>query len=84
MKVIFLSLVMCGCSSVEYIQVPTMPVAPQSLLQPCADMRLLNGNTQADLIMLTYDNAELYHLCKINNDGLIKWYNQQRGLNEKK
>ena len=82
MKIIILSFlfILCGCSSIEYVDKPYMPDIPASFLQECPTMTQLYEPSVSALISITIDNASKYKWCKANNDGLVEIIKKQQKI----
>ena len=74
--VILLSaLLLAGCETFK-MGAP-WPNQSQEVIKICEPLKTFNQQqvSMAELIDLVQQNYQLYHLCKLNNDSWVKWYN---------
>ena len=71
------SILLSGCLQTFKMNPPWPNIADQAMLKPCDQLKLANTQdvSMAELVDLIQQNYNLYHLCKLNNDSWIKWYN---------
>jgi hypothetical protein len=80
MKLILLvlaSTILAGCLQTFKMNPPWPQVPDQAMVKQCENLHLANTQdvSMAELIDLVQQNYQLYHLCKLNNDSWVKWYN---------
>lgn len=80
MKLIVLALstiLLAGCLQTFKMNPPWPQVADQSMVKECDQLKLANTQdvSMAELVDLVQQNYQLYHICKLNNDSWVKWYN---------
>lgn len=71
------SILLAGCLQTFKMNPPWPNVPDVSMLKQCETLKLANTQdvSMAELVDLVQQNYQLYHLCKLNNDSWIKWYN---------
>jgi hypothetical protein len=53
------------------------------LLEKCSDLKKLDEDAKlSDLSKIIVTNYTSYHVCSIQNDGWIEWYNTQKKIFE--
>ena len=74
--VILLSaLLLAGCETFK--MAAPWPNQSQEVIKICEPLKTFDQQqvSMAELIDLVQQNYQLYHLCKLNNDSWVKWYN---------
>lgn len=85
MKVIILSLcfVLAGCMKTAVPVKQNFPLAPDTLLTPCPELKKLNNDAKlSDVAKTVVENYTLYHECSIKSQAWIGWYKAQKRIFE--
>jgi len=71
------STLLAGCLQTFKINPPWPQIADSAMLKECDQLKLANTQdvSMAELVDLVQQNYKLYHMCKLNNDSWIRWYN---------
>lgn len=74
---ILLSFLLSSCLQTFKMNPPWPQVADKAMLNQCESLKLANTQdlSMAELVDVVQQNYQLYHICKLNNDSWIKWYN---------
>ncbi len=80
MKLMWLGIVsflLSGCLETFKMNPPWPKISDPNLLKQCEHLKIIDTKdiAMAELIDHIQQNYQLYHLCKLNNDSWIKWYN---------
>ena len=59
-----LVLVITGCSPKQSVRPMVQPVIPPQCLTECAPIQPLNGDSQSDILIWTYDLIDTYGECR--------------------
>jgi len=79
---IILAFLATGCSTTVPI-VGKFPQAPERLMQPCAQLEKLESEAKlSDVAKSVVNNYTKYHVCSIQNESWIEWYNVQKKIFE--
>ena len=72
-----LSVLLTGCLQTFKMNPPWPQVSDVAMLKQCEALKTVNTEavSMAELVDLVQQNYQLYHLCKLNNDSWVKWYN---------
>lgn len=80
--VITLCLMLGGCVTAVPVK-QKFPVAPETLMKPCLDLKKLQLDVKlSDVAKVVIENYTLYHECSIKSQGWIDWYNAQKKIFE--
>ena len=80
-----LSILLTGCLQTFKMNPPWPQVSDVAMLKQCEVLKTVNTEavSMAELVDLVQQNYQLYHLCKLNNDSWVKWYNTYWKTKEK-
>lgn len=77
-----LALGLAGCSTPVPIK-PKFPVAPDILLEPCAELKRLEAAAKlSDVAKTVVENYTLYHECSVKNQAWAEWYKAHKKIFE--
>lgn len=80
------AILLAGCqSSTAPIKTRPWPSVSAELLQPCAELQLVNLSSEklSDLIKTVGNNYIEYHACSNKVNSWIEWYQGQKIINGK-
>jgi hypothetical protein len=73
--ILSLTLLLSGCGTVLPV-VPSLPVLPQKLAEPCPALQKLNDDAKlSDVSQTVHANYMMYYKCAIRHDMIVEWYN---------
>ena len=74
---LLLALPLAGCLQTFKMNPPWPQVPDPAMLKQCEVLKTIDTQavSMAELVDLVQQNYQLYHLCKLNNDSWVKWYN---------
>lgn len=76
-KILLLSLLLCGCSTTQYV--PVMPDVPESLKTPCQELDQIDSNASTkDAVKVIVENYSKYHECSDRVTSWNDWYSKQK------
>jgi hypothetical protein len=74
-------LLLTGCVSVPVER--KFPSAPDTLLQSCIDLKMLNDGVKLSEVAKTItENYTIYHECSLKTQSWIEWYTSQKKIFE--
>jgi hypothetical protein len=85
MKTLLLSFcfVISGCMTTAVPVKRNFPVAPETLLMPCSELKKLEKDAKlSDVAKTVVENYTLYHECSIKNEAWAGWYKSQKKIFE--
>ena len=59
---------MMGCQQSTHLS----PMIPVNLLQPCADLQLLESGQGKDILLWSVDTVTKYNDCKVKHGAIVK------------
>lgn len=72
-----------GCFSTPVPVKQNFPLAPETLLTPCPDLKKLEKDSKlSDVAKTVIDNYTLYHECSIKSQAWIGWYKAHKKIFE--
>jgi hypothetical protein len=78
-----LLIVLTGCATKPVPVKQNFPVAPETLLQPCPELKKLEKDVKlSDVAKTVVENYTLYHECSIKSQAWIGWYNAHKKIFE--
>jgi hypothetical protein len=85
MKIVILTLcfVLSGCMTIAVPVKRNFPVAPETLLTPCPELKKLEKDAKlSDVAKIVVENYTLYHECSIKSQAWAGWYKSQKKIFE--
>lgn len=74
-------LLLTGCVSVPVER--KFPSAPDTLLQNCIELKMLNDGVKLSEVAKTItENYTIYHECSLKTQSWIEWYTSQKKIFE--
>jgi hypothetical protein len=74
-------LLLTGCVSVPVER--KFPSAPDTLLQNCIELKMLNDSVKLSEVAKTItENYTIYHECSLKTQSWIEWYTSQKKIFE--
>jgi hypothetical protein len=84
MKYLLIVLLLAGCSTTVPVS-RKFPEVPNTLLEKCADLKLLNNDAKlSDITKTVTLNYSTYYDCSVKHNGWIEWYSVQKKIFEEK
>lgn len=86
MRLIFLlstTVLLSGCFSTPVPVKQNFPMAPETLLTPCPELKKLEKDAKlSDVAKTVVENYTLYHECSIKSQAWIGWYKAHKKIFE--
>jgi hypothetical protein len=84
-SVLFLSLILEGCSVFVPVKPPKFPDAPEQLRQNCNKLKTIEGDKVSitDMLKVVVENYTMYYECSTKVEGWNEWYVEQKKIMDK-
>jgi hypothetical protein len=83
LAVIGILLLITGCATKPVPVKQNFPIAPDTLLEPCPDLKKLEKEVKlSDVAKVVVENYTLYHECSIKSQAWAEWYKVQKKIFE--
>jgi hypothetical protein len=84
-SVLFLSLILAGCSVFVPVKPPKFPDAPEQLRQNCNKLKTIDGDNVSitDMLKVVVENYTMYYECSTKVEGWNEWYVEQKKIMDK-
>lgn len=83
LSLLILTVILTGCASKPVPVRMKFPEAPETLLEPCADLKVLEKNVKlSDVAKVINENYMLYHECAVKNKAWAAWYHAHKKIFE--
>ena len=83
LAIVLLALLITGCASKPVPVKMKFPEAPESLIEPCPDLKVLEKDAKlSDVAKTINENYTKYHECAIKNKAWAAWYHAHKKIFE--